>query len=126
MLSEPIAVQLARLQQTKESVSQCIKIVSEAGEVANERSNLSKDITLADNSYAFSVSTVKDPVTARSFNLSGRSRHFGGQVTDETVQKSIEARAKLNTEHMRLLDDAQGHRQNLSATTSPEWRQAVP
>ncbi|PVH91133.1 hypothetical protein DM02DRAFT_620677 [Periconia macrospinosa] len=117
-LSEPVAAQLARLQQTKDSVSQCIKIVSDAGELAKERSNFFEDITLADNSYAFSVSTVNELVTARRVNLSGRSRHFGGQVTDDTVQKSMEALTQLDTEYMRSLNDAKGRYQTPSATTS--------
>ncbi|KAK6844044.1 hypothetical protein PG987_004904 [Apiospora arundinis] len=117
-LTEPVAAQLARLQQTKDSVSQCIKIVSEAGEIANERSNVFEDLTLADNSYAFSVSTVNDLVTARRLNLEGRSRHFGGQVTNETVQKSVEALTKLDAEHIRSLNDAQFRHQALSTANS--------
>ncbi|KAK2018049.1 hypothetical protein LZ32DRAFT_654270 [Colletotrichum eremochloae] len=109
-LSEPVASQLERLQQTKESLSQCIRIVSEAGELANERSNVFEDLTLADNSYAFSVSTVNDLVTARRLNLSGRSRHFGGQVTDETVQKSIDALTQLDKEHLRCSASMDGSR----------------
>ena len=101
-LSETVATQLARLQQTKESVRQCIQIVSEAGDVADERSNVFEDITLAENSYAFSVSTVNDLVIARRLNLTGRSRHFGGQVNDETVQKSIEALTQLDAKHIQF------------------------
>ena len=99
--SEPVAAQVARLQQTKESVSQCIQIVSEASELADERSNVFEDITLADNSYAFSVSTVSDLVIARRLNLKDRSRHFGGQMSDETVQKSMEALTQLDAEHIK-------------------------
>lgn len=99
--SETVAAQLAQLQQTKESINQCMKVVSEANDGAEERSNVFEDITLADNSYAFSVSTVNDLVTARRLNLNGRSRHFGGQVTDETVQKSIEALTQLDAEHLK-------------------------
>jgi hypothetical protein len=101
--SETIAAQLARLQQAKESISHCIQIVSEAGEAADERSNVFEDITLADNSYAFSVSTVNDLVTARRLNLKGRSRHLGGQTADETVQKSKEALTKLDAEYFGTL-----------------------
>lgn len=113
--SEPIAAQLARLQQTKESVSQCIRIVSEASDLADERSNIFEDITLENNSYAFSVSTVNDLVLARRLNLTGRSRHFGGQVSDETVQKSLEALTQLDAEHIKFSHLAdQGHLQNHS------------
>ncbi|GJC89249.1 hypothetical protein ColLi_12087 [Colletotrichum liriopes] len=117
-LSEPVAAQLARLQQTKESVSQCIQIVSDAGELANERSNVFEDLTLADNSYALSVSTVRDLVTARRLNLSGRSRHVGGQVTNETVQKTMDALTQLDAEYIRSLKDAQPHRQASPSATS--------
>ncbi|KAM5355045.1 hypothetical protein ACJ41O_001691 [Fusarium nematophilum] len=102
--SETVTAQLARLQQTKESISHCIQIVSEANDTADERSNVFEDITLADNSYAFSVSTVNDLVTARRLNLKGRSRHFGGQVTDETVQQSIAALTQLDAEYLRSLE----------------------
>ncbi|GKT52150.1 uncharacterized protein ColSpa_12331 [Colletotrichum spaethianum] len=114
VLSEPVSTQLARLQQTKDSISQCIKVVSEAGELANERSNVFEDITLADNSYAFSVSTVNDLVTARQLNLKGRSRHFGGQVTDETVQKSIEALTQLDAEYIRSSNGTQSQQHDPS------------
>ncbi|OLN97070.1 hypothetical protein CCHL11_02127 [Colletotrichum chlorophyti] len=117
-LFEPVDAQLSRLQQTKESISECIRIVSEAGELANERSNLFEDITLADNSYAFSISTVNDLITARRLNLSGRSRHFGGQVNDETVQKAMENLTQLDVEHTRSLNSAEVPRQASSYATS--------
>lgn len=100
-MSEPVAAQLTRLQQVKDSINQCIQIVSDARETAEERSNVFEDITLAENSYAFSVSTVNDLVIARRLNLTGRSRHFGGQVNDDTVQKSIAALTQLDMEHQR-------------------------
>jgi hypothetical protein len=107
-VSEPVAQQLTRLQQTKESIGQCIQIVSQAHDLASERSNVFEDITLADNSYAFSVSTINELVTARRLRLKGRSRHFGGQVNDETVQKSMAALTQLDREHIRSgLDDKQ-------------------
>ncbi|KAI0012758.1 hypothetical protein F4779DRAFT_643589 [Xylariaceae sp. FL0662B] len=115
-ISEPVTAQLARLQQAKESVSQCIQIVSEAGELADEHSNVFEDLTLADSSYALSISTVQDLVTARRLNLSGRSRHLGGQVTDETVQKTIEALTQLDAEHLRLSKDTEGYRRVSSGT----------
>ncbi|KAK1521603.1 hypothetical protein CABS01_16507 [Colletotrichum abscissum] len=110
-LPEPVISQLDRLQKMKESLSQCIQIVSEAGDQANERSNVFEDLTLAENSYAISVSTVKDLVVARRLNLSGRSRHLGGQVTDETVQKSMEALTQLDLEHLRSSAGTQSRRQ---------------
>lgn len=119
-VSEPVAAQLTRLQQTKESIGQCIQIVSEAREAADERSNVFEDITLAENSYAFSVSTVSDLVTARRLNLSGRSRHFGGQMSDDTVQRSMEALTQLDAEHVRRLQQNPRDRGPLgSDPTSP-------
>ncbi|KAH7176249.1 hypothetical protein EDB81DRAFT_836346 [Dactylonectria macrodidyma] len=115
--SETVATQLARLQQTKESIGRCIEIVSEANDTADERSNVFEDITLADNSYAFTVSTVNDLVTARGVNLKGRSRYLGGQVTDETVQQSIAALTKLDAENLRSLQqNPQDRDQGLSNT----------
>ena len=105
--SEPVAAQLAQLRQTKESINKCIEIVSEAGEQADRQSNLFEDITLTENSYAFSVSTVNDLVIARRLNLQGRSRHFGGQMDDQTVQKSIAALTKLDEEWQRNLSQTQ-------------------
>ena len=117
-LTEPVAAQLARLQQTKESLSQCIKIVSEAGNLVNERSNVFEDLTMADNSYAFSVSTMNDLVTARRLNLNGRSRHVGGQMTDETVQKSMEALTQLDTVYLKYSRDEQDPRQTPSSSAA--------
>ncbi|KAI8234544.1 hypothetical protein K4K57_009360 [Colletotrichum sp. SAR 10_99] len=108
-LSEPVASQLERLQQTKESLSQCISIVSEAGELANERSNVFEDLTLSDNSYAFSVSTVNDLVTARRLKLNKRSRHFAGRVTAETLHQGVQMLSQLDNGQSELWGDAESH-----------------
>lgn len=95
-MSAPVAAQLARLKETKESISQCIQVVSDAQDLAGERSNIFEDIIIITASYALSVSVVNDLVIARRLNLSNRSRHLGGQVNDETVQRSIEARTQFD------------------------------
>lgn len=97
--SETIGAQLARLQQIKESIGNCIEVVSDANNTADERSNVFEDVKLADNSYAITVSTVNQLVMARGLDLQGHSRYLGGQVTDETVQQSILALTKLDTEN---------------------------
>lgn len=122
--SETVATQLARLQQTQESIRQCIKIVSEAKDIADERVNVFEDITLTDNSYAFSVSTVNDLVTARRLVLKGRSRHFGGQVTDETVQKSIDALTQLDVQHIRSQQHTGDSSQGVSDTDASKPKNA--
>ena len=97
-LSEPDSTQLTRLQETKESIHQCIQVVAEAREasVMVERRNVFEDITMAGNTYDFSISTVGDLVTARRINLTGRSRHIGGQISDDSYQKTIAAIAQLD------------------------------
>jgi len=82
----------------KESIHQCIQVVAEArkASVIVERRNVFEDITMADNSYDFSISTVGDLVTARRINLTGRSRHIGGQISDDSYQKTIAAIAQLD------------------------------
>ncbi|KAK7211129.1 hypothetical protein V2G26_018307 [Clonostachys chloroleuca] len=83
--SENAVSQLTQLQQTKDSLRQCIKIVSSASEtLMDQRRNVFEDITMADDSYDFSVSTIGDLVTARRLTLKGRSRHVGGQLSDES------------------------------------------
>ncbi|KAI0125270.1 hypothetical protein BJ170DRAFT_497581 [Xylariales sp. AK1849] len=79
-MSVPTATQLAQLQDTKDSIRQCISVVSSASnDLVIERRNVFEDITMADDTYDFSVSTVGDLVTARRINLKGRARHVGGQ-----------------------------------------------
>lgn len=96
--------QLIQLQQTKDSLRQCIKVVSDAGETLTEqRRNVFEDITMADDSYDFSVSTVGDLVTARRFTLRGRSRHIGGQLSDESYQRTIDAITRLDMEHIQRI-----------------------
>ena len=64
-LPEDAQEQLARLQETKQSLRQCISVVAEASHTLTEqRQNIFEDITMADDSYDFSVSTVGDLVTA--------------------------------------------------------------
>lgn len=99
-LSESAATQLAQLQETKDSIQQCIKLVSDAGETLEiERRNIFEDITMTDEAYDFSVSTIGDLVTARRINLSGRTRHVAGQISDESYQRSVEALTQLDMSH---------------------------
>lgn len=87
-----IASELRQLQETKESIQQCIQVISEAEQrLAAERRNLFEDITLSDDAYSFTVSTVGDLVTARRIELKGRSRNVAGQISDESFQKALDA-----------------------------------
>ena len=80
-LSEDDIIQLAQLQETRESIRQCMNVVTDAGEdLAKERVNVFEDITMTDNSYGITVSTVKDLVLARRVNLQGQARYVGGQI----------------------------------------------
>jgi len=91
-LSKADAADLAQLQVTKESIRQCIKVVSDADDtLVIQRQNLFEDITLSDDALNFTISTVGDLVTARRINLTGRSLNVGGQISDESYQKSIDA-----------------------------------
>ncbi|CAG9951335.1 unnamed protein product [Clonostachys rosea f. rosea IK726] len=95
--------QLTQLQQTKDSLRQCIEIVSDASEtLMDQRRNVFEDITMADDSYDFSVSTVGDLVTARRLTLKGRSRHVGGQISDESYQRTVDAITRLDMENARI------------------------
>lgn len=92
--------QIESLEETKTAIRQCIHVVSDADEtVRKERRNVFADITMADDSYAFFVSTVGDLVTARGFHLSGRARHIGGQISDESYQITVDAFTKLDLAH---------------------------
>ncbi|KAH7133885.1 hypothetical protein EDB81DRAFT_111845 [Dactylonectria macrodidyma] len=98
-LSEYEATQLVQLQETKESLRQCMSVVADAGETLNnERCNLFEDITMTDKSYGISVSTVKDLVVARRLNLSGQARYVGGQISDESYQRTIDGLTQLDLE----------------------------
>ncbi|ERS98129.1 hypothetical protein HMPREF1624_04909 [Sporothrix schenckii ATCC 58251] len=100
--------ELSRLRETKDSIHQCINIVSSAGNASiTERRNIFEDITLADNAYNYAVSTVGDLVTARRINLSGRSRNIGGQISDESFQMSIQKLTTLDMKHTQLQDSEQ-------------------
>ena len=100
-ISEDVTSQLAQLQETKESIHECLKVVSEANEtVEAERRNVFEDITLADEAYSFSVSTVGDLVTARKFNISGRARNVGGTLDAESYQKTVASIINLDAKFM--------------------------
>lgn len=113
-LSEHEATQLAQLQETKESLRQCMSVVADAGEtLTNERYNIFEDITMADSSYGISVSTVKDLVVARRLNLSGQARYLGGQISDESYQRTIDGLTQLDLESVK--SNGQGVGQTSSA-----------
>ncbi|KJZ69222.1 hypothetical protein HIM_11385 [Hirsutella minnesotensis 3608] len=105
-MCQPDAADLAQLQATKESIRQCIKVVSDADDALMvQRQNLFEDITLADDALNFTISTVGDLVTARRINLTGRSLNVGGQISDESYQKSIDVMSKRDTSN--VLSNAQ-------------------
>lgn len=95
-MSDETAGELQRLQATKDSIHQCIRVISDAdsGTAEIERQNVFEDITLAGNSYSFTVSTVGELVTARRINLTDRSYNVAGQIADESFQKAVEAFTK--------------------------------
>lgn len=101
-ISDDATEQFAKLQETRASLRQCIDVVSDASNnLAKERRNVFENISMADNSYEFSVSTIGDLVTARQLHLKGRSRHIGGQISSQDYQKSIDALTRLDMEHIR-------------------------
>ncbi|KAH7113667.1 hypothetical protein B0J13DRAFT_425705, partial [Dactylonectria estremocensis] len=69
--------------------------------LTDERCNIFEDITMADNSYGISVSIVKDLVVARRLNLSGQARYVGGQISDESYQRTIDGLTQLDLESAR-------------------------
>lgn len=88
---EKITEELERLQTTKDSIDQCIRLISDANTDATEieRNTLVNDIPLADDAHNFSVSTIGELVTARVIGFSGRSRIIGGQMSDDVLQKAF-------------------------------------
>lgn len=112
-ISKDAATELERLRATKESIHQCINVISDADDTkAIERHNVFEDITLADDAYNFTISTVGDLVTARRINLTGRSRNIGGQISDESYQKTIESFSK------QTIQDSQQVTKTLNQSTS--------
>jgi hypothetical protein len=104
-------MQLAQLQETKESINQCIKVVSNANDTTEiERRNVFEDITMADEAYDFSVSTFGDLITARRIHLTGRSRHVGGQLTSGDYQATIEAVKAIDLQHQRSSQDGKAEK----------------
>lgn len=114
-----VTAQIESLEETKTAIRQCIHVVSDADEtVREERRNVFADITMADDSYAFSVSTVGDLVTARGFHLSGRARHVGGQISDESYQMTVDALTKLDLAHSQSTrQNSQDHGQKTHGPT---------
>lgn len=116
-LSEQEVTQFAQLRETKESIRQCMNVVADAGEaLSDERCNIFEDITMTDSSYGISVSTVKDLVIARRINLSGQARYLGGQISDESYQRTIDGLTQLDIENAKA--SGQGVGQGLSAEGS--------
>ncbi|KAF4448935.1 hypothetical protein F53441_7704 [Fusarium austroafricanum] len=96
-LSEDDISQLAQLQETKESIRQCMNVVANAGEdLVKERANVFEDITMADNAYGITVSTVKDLVFARRVNVQGQARYVGGQIDEASYNATINALTDLD------------------------------
>ncbi|KAF4431464.1 beta-lactamase [Fusarium acutatum] len=96
-LSEDDINELAQLRETKESIQQCMNVVAHAGEdLTRERANVFEDITMADNAYGITVSTVKDLVYARRVNVQGQARYVGGQIDEASYNATITALTDLD------------------------------
>ncbi|KAF5689592.1 beta-lactamase [Fusarium circinatum] len=96
-LSEDDINELAQLRETKESIHQCMNVVAHAGEdLARERANVFEDITMAENAYGITVSTVKDLVYARRVNVQGQARYVGGQIDEASYNATITALTDLD------------------------------
>lgn len=89
------SAELTKLQDAKASIHECIQVISKADEdtAAIERRNVFEDITLADQSFNFTISTVGDLVTGRKINLSGGSCNLGGQMSESGFEKALDALA---------------------------------
>jgi len=104
--SENTSLQLTQLQKIKESISQCIKVVSDVDETPDiDRQNVFEDITMADEAYNFSVSTFGDLTTARRIHLTGKSRHIAGQLFGEGYQATTEAAKMIDLQYQRHSHD---------------------
>ncbi|KAG5658697.1 hypothetical protein KAF25_010878 [Fusarium avenaceum] len=96
-LSEDDINQLAQLQETKESIRQCMNVVADAGDdLVMDRANVFEDITMTDNAYGITVSTVKDLVVARRVNVQGQARYVGGQIDEASYNATINALTDLD------------------------------
>ncbi|KAH8668915.1 hypothetical protein BX600DRAFT_510967 [Xylariales sp. PMI_506] len=99
-LPESPSTQLARLQETKESIRKCIEVVSAADkDLQTERRNVFEDITMDGGSYGLTVSTIGDLVTANGINIKQRSRYLGGQISDDSYQQTVAALTNLDLKH---------------------------
>ncbi|KAH8896238.1 hypothetical protein GQ53DRAFT_713957 [Thozetella sp. PMI_491] len=97
--SEAAAAEISRLQETTESLNQCITVVSDASDhLANDNRNMHEQISVSGNAYDVSVSTVGALFTMRRITLTENSRRFTGQVSDETVQKTMAGLVQLDIE----------------------------
>ncbi len=122
-ISDDSARELTRLQETKESIGQCIEIVSSASEnLSADNRNVFEDITMADNSYEIQVSTVGALFTARRVNLTGRARHITGQISDESVQKAMEGLVQLDTKYDALSAQPNHERSQTDSSSGPDTR----
>ncbi|KAI6618495.1 hypothetical protein MCOR08_009043 [Pyricularia oryzae] len=111
--------QIESLEEIKTAIRQYIHIVSDTDEIVRkERRNVFADITMADDSYAFSMSTVGDLVTAKGFHLSGRARYIGGQISDKSYQMTVDALTKLDLAHSQSTrQNSQDHGQKTYGPT---------
>jgi hypothetical protein len=113
-LSDSNATELARLQETRESISQCINVVSNASDnLTVDRRNIFEDISMADDAYNIQVSTVGALFTARKVNITGRARNVIGQMNDESVQTTMNGLTQLDMSKSNSTPQA---KQNTSQT----------
>lgn len=67
------------------------------------KASVFEDITLADQSFNFTISTVGDLVTARKINLSGGSCNIGDQLTEAGFDKAREALIRAGPQNAEVV-----------------------
>ena len=91
--------ELEKLQATKQTIHNCAgAILNASADAQIERYNIFEDITVAENSFSFTISTIGGLVKARGLTITGGSYNVGGQITDEGFEKALEAFTRLELE----------------------------
>lgn len=113
------------LKEQSESIKQCLAICAQASDKAHrDRINVFEDVSVAEDSQQVIVSTIGDLICARNVVAGSRSRQLFGQVSDASVQQSLQDRNYVATENAataktvntKEFEDRYGAGQNLS-----EW-----
>jgi chromosome segregation ATPase len=96
-ISDEVEAERERVQQERDSVTQCLSICAKASEQVDKvQTNVFEDVSAAEEAHQVIVATLGDLISATRVNAGARADQWLGQMSDDTVLQLSRDRGMAN------------------------------